>query len=118
MYQMVMLVIDDVNVCSAVLDAWETAGAPGITILDSTGIGRVRKAGLRDDMPLLPSIANLMRAREEHHRTLFTVVDKEELVDKLIEIAERIIGDLSQPNKGILFVMPVSRVVGLRNKIK
>ncbi len=116
MYQMVLLVIDDVNETTPILDAWEAAGVPGITILDSTGIGRVRKSGLRDDLPLLPSIVNLMRTREENHRTIFTVVDNEELVDKLIEVTQAITGDLSKPNKGILFVMPVSRVVGMRPK--
>ena len=52
MHQMVLLVLDDVNYCTPVLDAWEKAGVSGITILDSTGLGRVRAASsYRDDFP-------------------------------------------------------------------
>jgi nitrogen regulatory protein PII len=113
MHHMVLLVLDDVDNCTPVLDAWEAAGVPGITILESTGLGRMRASGIRDDLPLLPSIANLLRIREERHRTMFTVVDDEEMVDKLINATQAITGDLEAPNKGVLFVLPVSRAVGV-----
>lgn len=115
MHQMVLLVLDDVNHCSPVLDAWEAAGVSGITILDSTGLGRVRAANsFRDDFPLMPSISNLMKSREERHRTMFTVVESDDMVDKLISITQKITGDLQSPNQGVLFVLPVSRAIGLR----
>jgi nitrogen regulatory protein PII len=115
MHQMVLLVLDDVNHCSPVLDAWEAAGVSGITILDSTGLGRVRAANrFRDDFPLMPSIANLMKSREERHRTIFTVVDSDEMVDKLVRVTQEITGGLDAPNQGVIFVLPVSRAIGLR----
>ncbi len=113
MYHMVLFVIDDVDDCPSILDAWEAAGAVGVTILESTGLGRVRESGIRDDIPLMPSIMNLLRTQEEHHRTLFTVVDSEERVDRLIDVTQQIVGDLEQPNKGVIFVLPVTRAVGL-----
>ncbi len=114
MYHMVMLVLDNQDQCPSVLDAWEAAGVGGITIMETTGLGRVRQSGIRDDIPLLPSIMSFMRTPEEHHRTLFTIVDSEEMVDRLIEMTVEVVGDLNIPNRGILFVLPVSRVVGLR----
>jgi hypothetical protein len=42
---MILLVLDNREQCPSVLDAWEAAGASGITILESTGLGRVRRAG-------------------------------------------------------------------------
>ena len=117
MHHMVLLVLDDVDHCSPVLDAWEKAGVPGVTILESTGLGRVRKSGIRDDLPLLPSIADLLKTREERHRTLFTVVDSEEMVDRLVKITQEITGGLDAPNRGVLFVLPVSRVVGLNYEV-
>lgn len=114
MYQMVLLILDDLDLCSDVLAAWEATGVSGITILESTGLGRVRKAGFRDGLPLMPSLLNLMQSREETHRTLFTVVEGEEMVDRLIQATETITGDMSAANTGVLFVLPVSRVVGIR----
>ena len=114
MYQMVMLVLDDVNQCTPIVDAWEEAGVSGITIFESTGLGRIRANAQRDDLSIMPSIFSVMRSREEHHRTMFTVVNSDEMVDKLIEITQSFVGDITQPNKGVIFVLPVSRVVGMR----
>lgn len=113
MYHMVMLVIDDVDKCPAIFEAWEAVGVSGITIWESTGLGRIRKLlGYRDDLPLMPSMRNLLQSREEHHRTLFTVVQEEAKVDQLIEATQKIVGNLNEPNKGVIFVLPVTRVVG------
>lgn len=118
MYFMVLLVLDNIDQAPAVLDAWEAAGTGGVTILESTGLGRMRKAGIRDDMPMLPSITNLLKHREERHRTIFTVVEGEGMVDKIIELTQAISGDLDDPHNGVLFVLPVLRVEGLRGAQK
>ena len=113
MYNMILLVLDDTNQCTSVLEAWEAQEVGGITILESTGLGRVRKLSIRDDIPLMPSLSRLLQNREERHRTLFTVVEGDEMVDKVIAATESVVGDLNNPHNGILFVLPVSRVVGL-----
>lgn len=113
MYHMILLVVDNPDQCPPILDAWEELGVGGITILDSTGLGRLRKANYRDDIPLMPSLSFLLKGREERHRTIFTVVEGEERVDRIIERTQSILGDLNEANVGVLFVLPVSRVVGL-----
>lgn len=114
MYYMVLVVINNLEHAPPLLDAWEAAAVPGITILDSTGLGKIRKAGLRDDMPLIPSLSDLFRTQEHHHRTVFTVVEGESKVDELITITQDILGDMEQPDNGVLFVLPVARVIGLQ----
>ena len=113
MYQMILFVLDEIEKSSEILDAWELVGVRGVTILDSTGLGRARKISYRDDIPLLPSLLDFVQERQEHHLTFFTVVENEALVDQVIAETERIMGNLSQPNKGALFVLPVSRAIGL-----
>lgn len=113
MYHMILLVLDDVNQCTTILEAWDAQGVGGITILESTGMGRVKKLSIRDDMPLMPSLSRLLQSREERHRTLFTVVETEEMVDRVIATTEEILGNMEEPNNGVIFVLPVSRVKGL-----
>ncbi len=113
MYHMIMLVLDDVNQCSTVLEAWDAQGVGGITIFESTGMGRVKKLSIRDDIPIMPSLSRLLQTREERHRTLFTVVETDEMVDQIISTTEEILGDMEEPHNGVIFVLPVSRVVGL-----
>lgn len=113
MYHMILLIVNNPDRCPDVLDGWEAAEVPGITILESTGLGNIRQAGIRDDIPLMPSLSDLLRSKEHRHRTMFTVVEGEEKVDEVIKITQNIMGDLEQPHNGALFVLPVSRVVGL-----
>lgn len=113
MAYLVVLVLDDPDLSDALLDAWEAAGVRGVTILESSGIGRVRRAALRDDMPLMPSLRNIMRGEEEHHRTFFSVVESEEQVETLAAAAQQVVGDFSQPNTGLVFALPISHVHGL-----
>ena len=115
---MVMLVVDDMNNCPAVLDAWDAAGVPGITILESTGMGRMRQASIRDDLPMMPSLRDVLRLREHHHRTLFSVVEGEETVDRIIDITQEVLGDLNDHDTGLLFVLPVARAVGIHRNDK
>ena len=117
MYHMILLVLNKLEQCPAVLDAWEAIGVPGITILESTGMGRM-KSGIRDDLPLMPSIASLLKGGEEHHRTFFTVVEDEALVDRIIKVTQAITGDLDEADSGVLFVLPVTRAVGLHGAQK
>ena len=118
MYHMILLILDELEQCPSILDAWDAAGATGITILESTSLARVRKSAIRDDLPLMPSIDSLLKGREEHHRTLFTVVEDEALVDRIIEVTQTITGNLDEPNSGALFVLPVTRAVGLHGAQK
>lgn len=114
MYHMVLLIVYDIEQCPDVLDAWDALNVPGITILESTGLGTIREAGIRDDLPLMPSLADLFRSKERRHRSIFTVVEGEEMVDKLVEKTQEILGSLEEPRNGVIFVLPVSRVEGLR----
>lgn len=117
MAYLVALVLDDPDKCTAVLDAWEAAGANGITILESTGLGRVRRAGLRDDLPLMPSLHDLLRGEESYHRTLFSVVEDQKQIDALVAATQSVTGDLNQPDTGLLFVVPLLQVFGLSTVI-
>jgi nitrogen regulatory protein PII len=107
-----VLVLNDTSVCQSVIEAWDEAGAPGETILDSTGVGSIKKA-LRDDLPLFPNLAEIFKAQEVEHRTIFSVVEGEEMVEKLVEsVRNSVAGFGVSANSGFMFVVPVSQVYG------
>jgi len=113
MYQMVVLIVNNPDDCPAVLEAWEALGLSGVTVLDSSGLGSIRRASMQDDFPLMPSLSDYFEGNEVHHRTIFSVVDDPERVDQMIEAAQKIIGNLDEEHTGFLFVLPVLRVVGM-----
>ena len=118
MYHLILLVLDKMEQSQTVLDAWVAAGASGVTILETTGLARERESAIRDDLPLMPSIESLLTSREEHHRTFFTVVEDEALVGRIIEATQAVTGDLDEADSGVLFVLPVTRAVGLHGSQK
>jgi nitrogen regulatory protein P-II 1 len=113
---LVVMIVDDPDQTQAILEAWENLGVNGVTILESTGLGRVKKAFLRDDIPLIPCLQDFLSAREIPHRTLLSVVDDEATVDRMAEDAQKITGELEEPNTGFLFVLPVLKAYGLNRK--
>ncbi len=112
--QLILFVLNDPNLLDPIIKAWEDAGVGGITILPSTGMARIREKGAwRDDIPLIPSIDDFHDYVEAFNRTLFTVVDSDEMVEKVIAATESVTGDLNNPNTGILVSMPVNKFRGI-----
>lgn len=111
---MILFVLHDPSRLKEVLNVWHESGVSGITILPSSGLKRLQESNIyRDDIPLIPSLENLLEQKETLNRTLFTIVPSEKMVDKIIEVTQSLIGDLNLPNTGILAVIPIARVYGL-----
>lgn len=114
MYFFMILVVHDVEKFEDVLVAWRDAGVTGVTILPSLGMASMDKErALREDMPLMPLISNLFAEDEVLNRTLFSVVQGKELVDRVVQATQSILGDLNSPNNGIMAVLPVEQAFGL-----
>ena len=117
MNSMIWFVLHDANLLADILAAWKEAGVVGITILPSTGLQRLEDTNtLRDDIPLIPSIEDLVGDEETLNRTLFTIVENDAIIDKVVEVTQKIVGDLNLPNTGILCVIPLGKVYGLNRK--
>ncbi len=117
MSELVVLVLNDPDKTQHILAAWLAVGISGVTILDSSGLGhQISQRRLRDDLPLFPSLEDLLRSREEPHRTLFAVVPDGFDVEGLAVATEKITGTLDEPNTGILFTLPVTRAWGLHRR--
>jgi nitrogen regulatory protein PII len=114
---MILFVLHDPSRLQEVLSAWNEAGVSGITILPSTGQKRLQdKFTFRDDIPLMPTLDDLLQHEEILNHTLLTIVPSDEMVDKIVAATQSLIGDLNLPNTGILAVIPISRVYGLDRK--
>lgn len=117
MSNLVVLIVIDAEQGSAILEAWDNLGVPDVTILPSTGLGKVKHAGLRDDFPLMPTLNDLLN-EEMQHRTLISVVETDEMIDQMAQAAEDILGCLDNPETGFMFVVPATRVFGGKDRKK
>ncbi|GIK54858.1 MAG: hypothetical protein BroJett015_05210 [Chloroflexota bacterium] len=109
MYLLVM-VLDDAARLSEVLAAWTAAGVPGITILESTGVNRV----LTRQAPevAFARFGQIFGGGRVGHNTIFSVIPQLEMADKVVAATEAVLGKLSEPHTGVMFILPVVRAWG------
>jgi nitrogen regulatory protein PII len=116
---MVLLVLNDPDKLKDVLEAWESVNVPGVTVLHSTGLGKLRQfPGLWDDLPLLPNVDDFFEREELHSRTLLSVVPDEAFADKLVSVTKKILGGFNRPGTGLLVIMPLVKVYGLGKNLE
>lgn len=110
MYMLIM-VLDDVAHREEVLQAWLQAGVRGVTVLESTGVNRVLQRSEAQSMFM--GFGQVFGGGRVGHNTLFAVIDSLDLAEAAVRNTEEIVGDLSEPNTGIVFTVPVTEVWGL-----
>ena len=85
----------------------------GATILDSVGMARELYGSAHDEeeISFLGSIRGFLNGPRQGSKTIFTVC-RDEQVDVIIKAVEKIVGDLSEPDTGIMFTVPLDFVRG------
>ncbi len=109
MYLLVM-VLDNSEHLNDILDAWQRAGVPGITILESTGVNRILERNRAD--PAFAGFGQIFGAGRVGHNTIFSIINDLALADTAVAETEKLIGSMSQPHTGVIFTVPVAKTWG------
>lgn len=111
MANLLVVILHDTDRLGALLDAWNEVGVPGVTIFSSIGgyqaRGWLQKLGLG-------SLAQIFDSNEVDQRTLMSLIDNDQLLDKAISTADHIVKGFDRPRSGILFTLPVGKILGLQ----
>lgn len=112
--KLVILITAQTEQSLEIATAWQQAGASSVTIMEGHGLHRLQKSlEIRDDLPLIPSLASLLRGREIDTHMLMSIVD-DELAAKLADATVSVLGDLTLPGNGVLATLDISSILGLR----
>ncbi len=99
-----------------VAEAWQEAGAPGVTLIEGFGLRRLQeRARGMEVLPGMMSLAEIVRQSERTSLIVLSVVEDDALIDRLLAAAEHILGDLRQPDAGVFFVADLVRALGVFN---
>ncbi len=113
MTQLIFLVVTDTEKTHQVIEAWLKTGASGVMVLDVRGLAHFTHLfSARDDLPMIPSLDDIVQPREEPYHALLDLVPDGFDMGALVEATEKITGPLSDPDTGLLFTCPVSHVWG------
>ena len=106
--RLLVAVINDPEKVDQILSGFVELGITGATVLQSEGMGSV----LSHDIPIFAGLQTLISGSKPQNRMIFSVVPLER-VDSVIALMQEIMGNLAAPATGIVFTLPVDRVVGL-----
>lgn len=105
------VVLNEPEYLSEVLYQMKKLRLRGATIIDSMGASAISK-----EMYNIPVIGGLMKSIDgdtHYNKTIFSVIEREEQVKAAMEAIEKIVGgDMKKPDKGIMFVLPVTHMRG------
>jgi hypothetical protein len=108
---MILCVIDQPDRLNRVLQAWHDIGIRGVTILESTGLHRLRK------LHRIPMRYAVPEAGEERGNfTIFTIVEQEATIQSCLNATESVVGDFDEPDTGIFIALPLSFSKGVTGK--
>lgn len=112
--ELLIVIIENEKHLRPILDAFFAADIAGATVLDSTGLGHL----IADHIPIFSHFAELKKDHVVHNKTIFTVIKQEEEMERAIQIVEEIVGDFNKPETGMLFTLPVNRILGYKTRRK
>ena len=108
--RLLIVVLNNVELLEALLETLTARGLKGATILNSTGM--VRELTRSEDYPLFGSLRMLMMPEQDESRTVFMAIP-EEKVELAKQTVRDILGDLSKPNTGVMFTLPIIDAEGI-----
>ena len=111
--QLLVAVVNHEEFVDDVLAGFVELGITGATILESRGMGHVQSR----EAPIFAGVRSLASQSRAENRTLLCVVEDDK-ADAAIAMVQEVCGDLSRPGAGIVFTVPIGRVVGLSPELQ
>ena len=111
--QLLVAVINHEECVDDILAGFVEIGITGATVIESKGMGRV----LSHDVPIFAGVRSLDERSRANNRTIFCVAEEPKLT-AAIGVIQEICGSLDKPGRGIVFTVPIARVVGLAPELE
>lgn len=107
------LVLNKTECLEDILHGLMDIGVKGATILDSQGMGSKILSNDSSSSNLFGTLKTAFDREHPYNKTVFTVIEDEELLHKAMKTIKEISGGLSEPGEGLMFTIPVGHVMGM-----
>lgn len=107
--ELVVLVLNQTDALNELLHQFVEEKISGATVIDSSGMGHI----IANQVPMFAMFAELKKEREDHSKTILTVVKNAEEREHVLRVVESVLGDITQPNTAVFFSLPVAFAKGI-----
>lgn len=107
--ELLVCVVNRDDKLEEILSGFLKLGVTGATVIKSEGMGRV----LSQELPVFAGLQTLLSRSRPQNTTIFSVIESPDVLAKAIDFVQEVCDGFEEPASGIVFTVPVSRVVGL-----
>ena len=111
--ELLVCIVKDHHQVEEILTGFLELGVKGATVVDARGMGQI----LNTDIPIFAGFKALFPGGTSGTYVILSVVEHD-LIDDAIRLSDEICENLNKAGAGILFTIPVGRVIGLAEEIK
>ncbi|WP_326908676.1 P-II family nitrogen regulator [Sedimentibacter sp. MB31-C6] len=108
--QILILILKKVELVDDIMEKLAETGVRGGTIVESTGMAK--SLVNMEDLPIFGMLRHILTDDEKLASKVLLFVLKNEQVMTTRRTIKEVIGDLSEPNTGIMFSIPITDVEG------
>ena len=108
--KLMVIILNRIDALESLLEGLSSVGVGGATIIESSGMAMTLS---RLDSTVLSASIRSLFSGDEDNRTIFSVIRDDQL-DTVRKVVYKTVGDLSKPNTGILFTIPLDFVEGTK----
>ncbi|SFD19337.1 hypothetical protein [Ruminococcus albus] len=110
--QLIFVVIKRVELVDEIMHALAAAGIKGGTCIDS--VGMAKSISDMDNLPMIGVLRAMLKGEdpEQKGKTIFVAVHDDQ-IDAARDAIHSVTGDLTKPNAGVLFAVPVTFAEGI-----
>ncbi|MBE5965779.1 MAG: hypothetical protein E7255_02230 [Lachnospiraceae bacterium] len=88
----------------------------GATILDSQGMGSAIANSENESMPLFRSFQSLLSDSHPYSKTIFTVLENEQMVEKAVAVVQDVVDGISDTGVGFMFTVPIGKIYQMNSE--
>ncbi|MFA7105914.1 MAG: P-II family nitrogen regulator [Candidatus Izemoplasmatales bacterium] len=109
--KLVIYVMTRTKILEEFLQELNENGIKGATIINSTGMGRT--LAKNDDMNLFGSLKVLFENKRQESNVILMALPDDK-VKTVYKVIDTVCGNLSEPDSGVVFTVPIEDSVGLK----
>ncbi len=110
---LLVCIVNNTAAVNEIIAGFVEIGVTGATVIDSHGTAEIAA----EQVPIFSGFRHLLRGERESNRTIFSVIPDDDTLEAAMNRVAEICGDLSDSSTGIMFVLPVTRVMGLAPRL-
>lgn len=112
MKKLLVLILNKTEALEDILAELANSDIKGATIISSTGMARALSSSQYENMSFLASLRAVLDTDRKESKTVLMVID-ENMLKTAVDAIENVIGDLSSPDTGVVFSLPVDFTKGI-----